>query len=102
MRPRLCAQCWTRARGHLHNVELVCVRGTQCGARVRPPAGVSETRMPTNVLRAQSAKPPAEGRARRRSNAAAREVVITAGRIAVRAKLLDTMTADRIWAALPL
>ena len=31
-----------------------------------------------------------------------REVVIRAGKVSIRARLLDTPTADRIWAALPL
>ena len=31
-----------------------------------------------------------------------REVVIRAGQVAVRARLLDTPTAERIWAALPI
>ena len=32
----------------------------------------------------------------------ARLVEIVAGRVKVRARLFDTLTADRIWAALPL
>jgi hypothetical protein len=32
----------------------------------------------------------------------AREVVIQAGRVAIRARLLDTPTADEIWRALPI
>jgi len=31
-----------------------------------------------------------------------REVVISAGKVSVRARLLDTPTAERIWAALPI
>lgn len=31
-----------------------------------------------------------------------REIVIKAGRVSIRARLLDTPTADRIWAALPI
>ena len=31
-----------------------------------------------------------------------REVVIRAGEVTVRARLLDTPTAERIWAALPI
>ncbi len=31
-----------------------------------------------------------------------REVVIRAGEVAIRARLLDTPTAERIWAALPI
>jgi hypothetical protein len=54
--------------------------------------------MPTNILRARSPKPtPPSPRARPR-----REVVITAGSVRVRAVLLATTTADRIWTALPI
>lgn len=35
-------------------------------------------------------------------NGRMREVIISAGPVAVRARLLDTPTADRIWAALPI
>lgn len=54
---------------------------------------------PTNFLRVKS-KPGAQ-RAQR-PVAGPRHVVITCGRVAIRARLADTSTADRIWAALPL
>ena len=54
---------------------------------------------PTNFLRAKS-KPAAQRPLR--PAAGPRHVVITCGRIAIRARLADTPTADRIWAALPL
>ena len=56
--------------------------------------------MPTNILRKRNTgprKPAARGEAHR-----PRRVLITAGRIAIRAELCRTVTADRIWAALPL
>jgi hypothetical protein len=54
---------------------------------------------PTNFLRAKSKT--AAQRAQRVATAV-RHVVITCGRIAIRARLANTPTADRIWAALPL
>lgn len=54
--------------------------------------------MPTNLIR-QRSKAPAVARA---AAGASRRVLITAGRVAIRAELLATPTADRIWAALPL
>jgi hypothetical protein len=61
---------------------------------------VSNASMPTNILRHRAApgrKPgrPVDAGQRRR-------VVIEAGRAAIRAELLATPTADRIWAALPI
>lgn len=55
--------------------------------------------MPTNILRKRS-----DARAVRGPRPAepARRVLIKAGRVAIRAELLPTDTADRIWAALPL
>lgn len=58
--------------------------------------------MPTNVLRNRP-KPTssrAPGRAPRAG--APRRIAITAGRVTVRAEVLDTPTADRLMAALPL
>ncbi len=53
---------------------------------------------PTNFLRAKS-KP--DTQRTQRPAAVPRHVVITCGRVAIRARLADTPTADRIWAALP-
>lgn len=58
--------------------------------------------MPTNILRSSSRKPrghdgrpvPTAGRPR--------HIRIRAGTVEIRAKLLDTPTADRIWQALPI
>ncbi len=58
--------------------------------------------MPTNLLRKLG-----DAIAGKRAKAyprpdGPRHVVITAGRVAVRAELLNTLTADRIWSQLPL
>lgn len=54
---------------------------------------------PTNILRHAPRRPaPGGGRAR----GPPRDVLIRAGRVAVRARLLATPTADRIWATLPI
>jgi len=60
--------------------------------------------MPTNLLRGQnrSVAPDKEEARRRAKKPADRRIQITAGRVKVRAQLLDTPTADRIWQALPL
>jgi hypothetical protein len=59
--------------------------------------------MPTNILRRQS-KPPAKTGGRQTSSptVGVRRVLLKSGRVSVVAELLDTPTADRIWAALPL
>lgn len=55
--------------------------------------------MPTNLMRKQ---PKPSRPAPTREGGPPRRVLIRAGRIAIRAELLATPTADRIWAALPL
>lgn len=56
---------------------------------------------PTNFLRAK-AKPAAASGPAQRPRGEVRRIVITCGRVGIRARLADTPTADRIWAALPL
>ena len=55
--------------------------------------------MPTNLLRNKQPKP---ARPSAHVVGLPRRVLIRAGRVAIRAELLATPTADRIWAALPL
>jgi hypothetical protein len=55
--------------------------------------------MPTNLLRKTS--PPARSVSGQKRGGL-RRILIKAGRVAIRAELLPTPTADRIWAALPL
>ena len=59
--------------------------------------------MPTNILR-KSAKPPRSSAPASSGTRASgrREVFIRSGAVVVRAWLLDTPTADRIWATLPI
>jgi hypothetical protein len=54
---------------------------------------------PTNILRDGNTRPSARNR---RPRAAKREILIRAGTVAIRARLLDTPTADRIWSTLPI
>jgi hypothetical protein len=54
--------------------------------------------MPTNLLRKTVPKPAQASR----PAAGERLALMTAGKVAIRLKLLDTPTADRLWAALPL
>jgi hypothetical protein len=58
--------------------------------------------MPTNILRKQS-KPSSQTGGRQTSprKSGLRRVLVKSGRVSVTAELLDTPTADRIWAALP-
>jgi hypothetical protein len=56
--------------------------------------------MPTNILRSASRKQ--QPNAPEPSPAGAHEVLISAGRVSLRATLASTTTAARIWAALPL
>ena len=59
--------------------------------------------MPTNILRNRGSAVSARKAGRPEKGACQkRRVVIKAGRASIRADLLDTETADRIWAALPL
>ncbi len=57
--------------------------------------------MPTNILRAANRARP-KGHGAPTDAGAVRHVLIKAGAIAVRARLLDTPTAERIWQALPI
>ena len=56
---------------------------------------------PTNILRDRNAKP-AASKAPPRARKPRREILIRAGSVAIRARLLDTATADRIWSTLPI
>ncbi|HEY7669533.1 MAG TPA: cyclophilin-like family protein [Hyphomicrobium sp.] len=60
--------------------------------------------MPTNILRGRNRAVKADkAEVRRRARKPQeRRILITAGRVKVRAELLDTPTADRVWHALPL
>lgn len=57
--------------------------------------------MPTNILRKRYTAVSAKDRPEK-PPPGRREILITAGRVRLRALLLATQTADRIWAALPL
>ncbi len=54
---------------------------------------------PTNILRDGSKRPSTRTRGPKVTN---REILIRAGTVAIRARLLHTMTADRIWSTLPI
>lgn len=58
---------------------------------------------PTNLLRNASRppQPKAAGQSRPR-RLEKREILIRAGTVVIRARLLDTPTADRVWATLPI
>lgn len=56
---------------------------------------------PTNLLRAKT-KAATGVRPGRDRTAPPRQVVITCGRVSIRARLAETATADRIWVALPI
>jgi uncharacterized protein len=59
--------------------------------------------MPTNILRGDNAKrPTAKGARPMRVAGETRQVVIRAGKIVIRARLLNTQTAERIWQQLPI
>ena len=55
---------------------------------------------PTNLARSSSSTAPKTPKVPRRWKA--REVLIRAGGVAVRARLFDTPTADRVWSVLPI
>lgn len=56
---------------------------------------------PTNILRKASAKP-ASREQRRSGPRVRRDILIRAGAVTLRARLLDTPAADRIWQTLPI
>ncbi len=56
--------------------------------------------MPTNILRGDNVKP--KGRRPLRVAGEVRQVVIRAGKVVIRARLLETVTAERIWQQLPI
>ncbi len=56
--------------------------------------------MPTNILRGDNVKPKTARRPRAQGEA--RQVLIRAGKVVVRARLFDTPTADLIWQQLPI
>jgi len=68
------------------------------------PSGAKTGAMPTNILRQRGAAISAANAASgaRPGPDAPRRVLIRAGRVSIRAELLDTPTAERIWAALPI
>lgn len=57
--------------------------------------------MPTNLLRARDKPRPRAGTGETTSGHV-RRITITAGRVSIRAELVDTPTATRVWTALPL
>jgi hypothetical protein len=57
--------------------------------------------MPTNLLRAANRKPDGVP-VRRPPRGAGREIVVRAGKAVLRARLLATPTADRLWTQLPI
>ncbi|MCP4780603.1 MAG: hypothetical protein GY877_07585 [Hyphomicrobium sp.] len=60
--------------------------------------------MPANLYKGQkqSVKANLKPSGKRTAKAADRRVEISAGKVKIRARLLDTPTADRVWRALPL
>lgn len=58
--------------------------------------------MPTNILRQRAGKIAAGAKSPLKAQNGPRRVTIRIGRVQLRAELLDTPTADRIWSALPL
>lgn len=58
--------------------------------------------MPTNILRKQASRLATGTTPRRRTASEPREIFLHSGRIVVRARLLETLTSDRIRAMLPI
>ena len=58
--------------------------------------------MPTNLLRKAAGTPKPRNTVSSRAGGAARIAVLTTGSVGLRLALADTLTADRIWQALPL
>jgi uncharacterized protein len=67
-----------------------------------PPHVPIHTMAPTNVLRDAPHKPKPAAKPSSRPRAARRDIIIRAGSAVIRARLLTTPTADRIWEQLPL
>lgn len=58
--------------------------------------------MPTNILRKQSGRGAAGAAKQPQKARGLRRIVLRVGRVTLRAELLDTLTAERIWGALPI
>ena len=57
---------------------------------------------PTNILRDAASQGPDHAKRKRRPGRGMRQVLIRAGSAVLRARLLDTPTADRLWQTLPI
>ncbi len=57
--------------------------------------------MPTNILRGRSLRA-AAGAVGPKVHRESREIFVHAGKVVIRARLLETATAERVWAALPI
>lgn len=76
-------------------IRLRFISNADPGSLLLEPVG-----MPTNILRKRA--PKSAGSAGAHRSGPRRRVIIRAGNVAIRADLLETATADRIWAQLPL